>query len=260
MPASSSIEELSERANFVFHGRVKKLKAASMPGVKITDKTAIVTVEEILHGPELLSGYAGKDITVQLSGSQKVKVGQEAIFFTNPSTYGEGIEVQSLGHRPVERAATTMRAAWGATDDPVQNLANRDIKARFDKSDLVISGRVTSVSLPSGSDEDEGSLSEHNPLWRDAAIEVEAVHKGSYSGKNIVVRFPSSEDIKWNDSSKFHVGQEGLFILRKEEIKTKGAAGQAAKSAEAYTALSPLDFQPSNEEGGIKSLIGAPPG
>src|SRR6266705_2426283 len=109
MPASSSVEDLSQRANFVFHGRVKKLKAASMPGVKITDKTAIVTVDEILHGPELLSGYAGKDITVQLSGSQKVKLGQEAIFFTNPTTYGEGIEVESLGHRPVDTAAPTLR-------------------------------------------------------------------------------------------------------------------------------------------------------
>jgi hypothetical protein len=260
MPASSSVEELSQRANFVFHGRVKKLKAASMPGVKITDKTAIVTVDEILHGPELLSGYAGKDITVQLSGSQKVKLGQEAIFFTNPTTYGEGIEVESLGHRPVETAAPTLRAARGTTNDPVQNLANRDMKARFDSSDLVISGRVNSVSLPGGSDEDEGSLSEHNPLWRDAVIEVKAVHKGSYSGKNIVVRFPSSEDIKWNASSKFHVGQEGFFMLRKEEIKARRAAGRAAKSAEAYTALSPFDFQPSNEEGGIKTLIGPPPG
>jgi hypothetical protein len=255
MPASSNVDELSRKANFVFQGRVKKIKAASMPGVQVTDKTAIVTVDEILHGPELLSGYSGKDITVQLTGNQKVKLGQEAIFFTNPTSYGEGIEVESLGHHLVKSATTILRAARGATSDPVQNLADRDVKARFDDSDLVISGRVTSVSLPTQSDEDQGSFSEHNPLWRDAVIEVEAIHKGSYSGKNIVVRFPSSEDIKWNDSPKFHVGQEGLFMLSKEKIRSR-SVGRQARSTEAYTALSPFDFQASNEEGGIKRLVG----
>ena len=252
MPSRSSVEDLSRKANFVFHGRVKKLKAASMPGVNVTDRTAVVTVNEILHGPAILSGYAGKDITVQLSGRDKMKAGEEAVFFTNPTTYGESIQVESLGHHPVDAAAPALRAARGAKGDPVRTLANRDMKARFDGSDLVISGRVTSVSLPPGAEEEDeegGAVSEHDPLWRDAVIKVQAVHKGNHSGKDVVVRFASSEDVKWYASPKFHVGQEGYFMVRKERVKTR--RGRCAETVEAYTALSPFDFQPSSDEGGI---------
>ncbi len=45
-------------------------------------------------------------------------------------------------------------------------------------------------------------------------------------------------------------------MLHKDEIKSRRAIGGATKTTVAYTALSPLDFQTSDQEGGIKKFIG----
>ena len=49
---------------------------------------------------------------------------------------------------------------------------------------------------------------------------------------------------------------DDVFMLHKDEIKSRRATGEATRSTVAYTALSPLDFQTSDEEGGIKKFIG----
>lgn len=247
MPASSSIEELSRKADFIFEGTVKEVKG----------KTATVTVSAVQNGTEVLRGFEGQDVTVLLSGGQKMKAGQSATFFTNPTVYGESLEVLSVGEVPSAGGGLHLSGAVSGAD-PVQSKKDRDTRARYDDCDLVITGRVVSVSLPEEEEEKRSGaqVSEHDPLWRNATIQIDAVHKGTHSAKNVTVRFPSSEDIKWYASPKFHVGQEGFFMLRKDEIKTRRAAGAATKTIAAYTALSPLDFQPSNEEEGIKKLTG----
>jgi hypothetical protein len=247
MPASSSVEELSRKADFVFDGTVKE----------VTGNTASVTISTVQNGTEVLRGFEGRDVKVQLSGSRKLKEGEHATFFTKPTVYGESLEVQSLGEIQSEGSGLKL-AGMGAGGDPVQARVDRDTKVRYDDSDLVVSGRVVSVSLPPEELErkDAGQVSEHDPLWRDATIQIDAVHKGAHSAKNVVVRFASSEDIKWIASPKFHVGQEGYFLLHKDEVKSRRTVGGATKSTAAYTALSPLDFQPSDQADGIKKFIG----
>ncbi len=247
MPVGSSIEKLSQKADFVFDGTVKE----------VTGKTASVTIGAVHNGTEVLRGFEGQDIAVKLSGGLKLKAGQNATFFTNPTVFGDTLEVQSLGEVPSEEGGLHL-AGMTSGADPVQSKKDSDTKARYDDSDLVVSGRVISVSLPPEDDEasGEGRLSEHDPLWRDATIQIDAVHKGTHSDQTVIVRFPSSEDIKWNASPKLHVGQEGYFMLHKDEIKSRRAIGGATKTTLAYTALSPLDFQTSDQEGGIKKFIG----
>lgn len=246
MPAISSMEELSRKADFIFDGTVKEVKG----------NTAAVTVSAVRNGTEVLQGFEGQDVTVQLSGTQKLKVGQDATFFTKPTVYGETLEVQSLGEVLSVEGGLKL-AGMTPGGDPVQVKTDMSTKARYDDSDLVVSGRVVSVSLPSEEvDSDtEGHISEHDPLWRDATIQIDEVHKGSHSAKNVVVRFPSSEDIKWLTSPKFHVGQQGYFLLHKNEVKSRHKTGGATKSTEAYTALSPLDFQPSNEADRMQNIF-----
>jgi hypothetical protein len=253
MSKTSSKKDLSQQADFVFQGTVKQINAATTADLPVTEQTTVVTVDRVIQAPEHLRDYEGKDITVQLTGRKKVKAGQEAIFFTNPIVWGEEIVVASLGQEAVGKANAGLRSV-AATGNPYQTLLSRDRKARLDSSDLVIFGRVIGVSLPPDVDSEEELPSEHSPLWRDAEIAIQEVLKGSNPGKTVTVRFPSSEDRKWNDSPKFHVGQEGYMMLRKQEVKNQRIAGLANKSAEAYTALSPLDVQPPEEGEKIRRL------
>ena len=279
MPASQSKTEPAPKPTFVFKGTIKKLKSATMKDVPVNDRTAIVTVDQIIEAPPGLADYNGQDITVQLSGRTKVSVGQEMIFHTISWMYGDSIAVQALSQEPVKSSHTAMLAA---ASDPAERHVQRRTRERFDDADLVVSGKVVAVRLPaetaqglrgtSAAASDQipgGPVSEHDPKWREAVVEVDDVHKGSHKKKQVVVRFPASTDVMWYGAPKFHPGQQGYFMLHKTEAeKPKGkqtkrrskpavtaAAGTEVATAKAYAALDPMDFQPYHEPGGIKTII-----
>jgi hypothetical protein len=60
----------------------------------------------------------------------------------------------------------------------------------------------------------------------------------------------------WHDAPKFHAGQEGFFILHKSEKEKVAAKAAPTQDAGEYVALHPVDFQPFDEPGGIRNLIG----
>jgi len=261
MPSSSSPD--AQEARFVFKGTVQKLKAATMREIPVDERTVVVRVDEVIHAPEQLSHYAGQNITVLLAGKKKFKKGQQAVFYTNGLVFGDSVAVQALAHHDIEKMPAAMAVSGG---DPVKNLAVRDIQARLASADIVCSGRVTSVRVPSdivaakaaglADPTVTGPISEHDPDWRIGEIQVDQVHKGSYQGKIAEVRFPNSPDVMWHDAPKFHPGQEGFFILQKSEKVKVAAKAAPTKDAGDYVALHPVDFQPFDEPGGIRNLIG----
>src|SRR5206468_3951399 len=128
----------------------------------------------------------GHDITVDLSGPQKLKTGQQATFYASGWIFGDSLAVQATDYSPVEAAHVTMAAIAG---DPVANLANHDAKSRFDGAQVVVSGQVVSVNLPAGQAPaallaggvaPTQRLSAHDPLWRDAVTQAHPAHKGSH--------------------------------------------------------------------------------
>jgi hypothetical protein len=279
MAASQRKSEPAPKPTFVFKGTIKKLKSATMKDVPVNERTAIVRVDQIIEAPPGLADYNGQDITVQLSGRPKAAVGLEMIFHTISWMYGESVAVQAISQEPVKSSHTAMLAA---ATDPVDRHAQRQTRERFNDADLVVSGKVVAVRLPaektpglqginaSASDQVSGGpVSEHDPKWREAVVEVDAVHKGAHKKKQLVVRFPASTDVMWYGTPKFHPGQQGYFMLHKSEVEKpkqrqtrkrgKGAVASVAKPEEvttkAYTALDQIDFQPYHEPGGIKTII-----
>jgi hypothetical protein len=265
MPSSSSPDALAQEARFVFKGTVQKLKAATMRGIPVDDRTVVVRVDEVIHASEVLSHYAGQDITVLLAGKKKLKKEQQAVFYTNGLVFGDSVAVQALDYQDVGKMPAAMAVAGG---DPVKNLAAKDIQARLTTADVIVSGRITSVRLPSdtvaaksksaglAASTVTGRISEHDPDWRIGEIQVDQVHKGSHKGKTAEVRFPNSQDVMWHDAPKFHPGQEGFFILHKSEKVKVAAKSAPTKDAGDYVAFHSVDFQPFDEPGGIRNLIG----
>jgi hypothetical protein len=282
MAAKSSITEEASKPTFVFKGTVQALKKATMKEVPVDDRTIIVTIDQVIEAPENLARLAGQQVTVQLSGNEKVKIGQQMIFHTVTWIYGDSIAVRALSQEP---AKTSRMAAIGSAGDPVARRDRRQKRERFAAADLVVSGKVMAVRLPSKvAQKTKGvraaglkkspppkPVSEHDPKWREAVVEVGDVHKGSHQKKEVVVRFPASMDVMWHNAPKFHPGQQGFFMLKKgaaEEPEAKSgkktAGKRSAKAAgikskvegeEAYVALDPTDFQPFTEPGGVKAII-----
>lgn len=270
MSKSSKAEKLASQATFIFKGTVKRLKAATIPGLTVTDKTTVVGVDEILRASEALQHFAGADITVQLGDGENIGEGERALFYTTSWVLGESLAVVSLGHTPVGGAAAAARdSALSSGDETIQRLQKKVADA-----DTVVTGRVTDVRLAreplpakggarkSGRDE-YGPISEHNPIWQEAVIEVSDVEKGQGTQKQILVRFPESTDVMWADAPKLRLGQEGVFLLKNEKGQRKSAArsasvraGERAASAQkVYTALDSEAVQPIQRVEAIRSII-----
>ncbi|MDX6498846.1 MAG: copper resistance protein [Blastocatellia bacterium] len=250
----------TEKATFVFKGTIKKLKSATMKEAPVDANTAVVTVNQIVEAPPDLAGYGGQDITVRLSGTRKVSVGQQLIFNAVSWLYGESIAVRSLNEEPVQDSHSAMLSTGG---DPVERRLQRERQEHFDDADIVISGTVVAVRLPSeeapakktaaalGSPRRK-PISEHDPNWREAVVEVDDVLKGKHRKKQVIVRFPASTDVMWHNAPKFHTGQQGQFMLHEAKSEKRAAASkkgaavvaESGAEAETYEALDPLDFQP----------------
>jgi len=284
MPANSRNPKQSTVPTFVFKGTVQAVKSATMKQVPVDDRTIVVTVDQVIEAPANLAKFAGQKITVQLSGRQKIKPGQEMIFHTISWIYGDSIAVQSLSQEPVKASHMALLATAA---DPVEQHAQRVRRERFDKADLVVSGKVLAVRLPreTATAQKVGRgrasilaepatkakpVSEHDPKWREAVVEVDDVHKGTHKKKQVVVRFPASNDVLWYHAPKFQPGQQGYFMLHKEEAKqSESKASRKAKkgialtaiaapetgAADTYIAPDAADFQPFNEPGGVKTII-----
>ena len=270
MPTGSKAEALAQDARFVFIGTVQKLRAATMDDVPIDDRTAIVRVDEVIHAPEVLTYYAGHEITVQVGGRKSVKQGQQAKFYTNGWLFGDSVAVESIDHEDVKRPAA---AASREVGDPVRRLGQRDLQARFADAALVVSGRVTSVRMPTdvaaaraargtAAPAPIGRISEHDPDWRIAEVQVDEVHKGAHPKGTVSIRFPSSQDVMWHDAPKFHPGQEGFFVLHKTDgavgKKAAVARGAAVEDKGDFVAPHASDFQPFSDPGGVRQLIESP--
>jgi hypothetical protein len=262
----------AQRPTFVFRGTVKKLEGATMSAVPVDRRTVVVRVDQIIEAPPDLAGYLGQNITVQLAGRQDVRVGEQMIFHTIGWMFGDSVAVRSLRQ---ESAKSSRAAMLPAGDDPVARRAQRQIRERFDAADLVVSGRIIAVRLPKDAAsqgyrvgaETHGPITEHEPKWREAILQVDEVLKGAPPGRRLVVRFPASSDVMWYGAPQLHAGKEGFFMLHRTEAdpsepsgaKPRKGKARTAGTAEAgsYRLLDAADVQPCDERDGFRAILEA---
>jgi hypothetical protein len=261
-----------DQARFVFRGTVQKLGAATIARLAEQPNTAVVRVDQIIRAPDVLSDFAGRDITVQFPEGQSLQLQQQAIFYTNTTVLADSLAVQALDIESPEQVAATL--AMAATQDPTERLHHHELRSRVGSADVVLSGRVSAVRLvePAGAPATGAAadvvpattqISEHMPLWREAVIDVHAVHKGTHHGNTAVVRFPASTDVRWHRALKFAPGQEGFFLLHRgesrpqdrERVAAAGVSAVTAPGEDVYTALHPEDFQPYDASDAVQQII-----
>lgn len=266
MAKSSKAETLASQSTFIFKGTVKKLKAATIRDIPVTEKTVVVSVDEIISAPELLESFAGSDITVQLGSRETVKKGEQAIFYTNSWMLGESLGVKSVGHTEVI-AGSALESVNASEQGSAMSQRLQDKVA---DADTVVTGKVTDVRLVIAPSQAKGKkdtlesfepISEHNPVWQEAVIEVADVEKGKGTSKQIVVRFPDSTDVRWYEAPKFKTGQEAVFLLKDEGRSARPAADAIStpkgkgKATKVYTALDSEAIQPLQNVSAIRTLI-----
>ncbi len=225
---------LLKQTTFSFLGTVERLGAATMPDVPIDKRTAVVQVDEVLHAPSTFAQLGGSTITVQLAAD--AKEGQQFAFFTNGLAFGSSVAVTEVGRRPANEMAPHLARATAMGGSPFADLqAELDaetLRAHAKEAAAVVTGRVTALAqaAPVG-------MSEHDPAWCTATIDVQHVAsgKGVRAGE-LAVLYPNSLDVRWHDVPKPKMGQEGLFILH--------ATDKALRPLAKFQLLHPDDLQP----------------
>jgi hypothetical protein len=232
MPAEAqerSLDDLVQGAHFIFIGDVVKLGSSNMSSVTPTVRTAVVRVAEVLTLEPMFGGFRGREITVELLQPERL---EQTLFFTNIGVYGSSLEAIEVAHQSAERGADTIRRDIRAAEE--RNV-DRAIVQRIARAAVVAAGKVTEVaplqrSMPQ---------SEHDPLWAIAFVTVGTYLKGD--GPNTLqVLFPTSTDEVWIDSPKFKPGDDGVWILQRDQQEK----GFPKLRRPGLTALDPLDFQP----------------
>jgi hypothetical protein len=256
-------------ATFVFVGAVKRVREANIRGLSDRSRTAVVTVETVVRAPQALVRLERHDVTIRLADGESVTNGEHAVFYTNSWIFGENVALWSLGHEPAPPTAAAAVSTVGR--DPVRAAAHHRIRQRASAAAAVVSGKVTAVGLPGAPVAAAAPgpapaasvwISEHNAFWRDAVIEVQHVHKGAVGKKQVLVRFPSSTDVRWHRAPKFHSGQEGVFSLHDDRVSGDHPVGAMAlavgiQPGAVFTCLSPADFQPADKRAEVAAAIAA---
>jgi hypothetical protein len=260
--ASSITQALpAQGASFIFRGTVQRTKDSAAPGLKGDARALVVRVDEVMAAPPVLARVAGTEIAVVGSPSA-MRPGEEAVFHASSVSFGDEVAVRAARVQPLESAAsgtglTAARAlaaplpsATDAALDPVQAHRDLVLKRSLDSADLVVAGTITEVRMApetlalasaartagarasasrkraAGGTEAAAPalprISEHDPIWQEALVHVESVEKGSTGGKQVVVRFPGSNDVRWRNHPKLRPGQQGVFLLSAESARGPG--------------------------------------
>jgi hypothetical protein len=243
----SDLDGLVRRSSLIFSGKVLKVRASAMPGVPVNDKTVIVAVEELFTPTGFLGDLTKTNITVQLTQSPPIQVGERAVFFTNGWIYGEGVAVVEVSHLRLEGDTSAVRRA---INEAMKRSEDRKVRDRLERANLVIVGRVLETRPVK---DYQGPISEYAPEWWEAVIAVEAVKKGKLQDEQLVILFPASLDEVWIDSPKFERGQEGVWILQRDQQEK----GSPMMRLPGYTALDPLDFRLKEQLDYLTKLLGS---
>jgi hypothetical protein len=253
MTSKQQISKYAAEATFIFVGKLVKLKAATVEGIQ-TDNTAIVDVDHVVTGPPMFLALRGQQITVRFEDIAKLRAGSTMTYFTNGWIFGKSVAVNAIGvarETETELMASVVQSTDSGKKDDI-------LKERLDSAALGVVGTVSKVQKSASG---TTHISEHDPNWHEATIQVDEVVKGKKGTKEVTVLFPSSDDIQWHKAAKFTEGQKGIWLLQKgKKQDTKGLAPKALAAIpsdkDVLTTLHPADFQPLGELGRVKSLLG----
>jgi hypothetical protein len=250
---------LMKQSSIVFSGTVSQLGATSFADVPKSTQTIVVRVDSILRKPPAVSLKRGDNVTVEVKDPSAFQEGMHATFYTDGWIFGSGVAVKELGHEigPAGREPTKASAEEKAHGQAQEQISDQELRDRLNTADFVVIGRVTDVhrwTVPKSAV--PYRVTEHDPDWHEAVVEIQSVLKGGkVKGNNVVVRFPQRNDVAWVHSPKFTKNQQGIFCLNRDQATGVPTTKLGGHQVSVYTCLGHGDSLPMSEEARVRSLL-----
>jgi hypothetical protein len=259
--ATDNQAALVKQSSIIFTGTVSQVAATSFAGVPKSAQTIVVRVDSVLKKPAAVSLKKGDNVTVEVKDPAAFHDGTRATFYAEGWIFGSGVAVKELSHDTASSGGTRGAAETGEkTVGQVQSeISDQDLQRRLATCDYVVVGRITDVhpwAIPKSA-APRYRTSEHSANWQEAVLQVQSVLKGPKLKRNkMVVRFPLSRDVAWVHAPKFEKGEQGIFILKKDEVSGDPTASLGGYKVDVYTCLEPGDWLPITDEARVRSLLG----
>ncbi len=258
-PQATDRAALAGKSSIIFSGTVSQLAATSFADVPKSAQTIVVKVDSVEKKPAAVSLKKGDNVTVEVKDASAFQEGTRATFYTDGWIFGSGVAVKELGHELGTVAETApMTSAGKMSGQEKDQISDQELMDRMKTSDFVVVGRVTDVhkwNAPKSKYGAPSRVTEHEPDWHEAVVEVQSVLKGGkVKGNKVIVRFPNRNDVAWVNSPKFAKNQRGIFCLNRDQ-STGAPANAAGQQANVYTCLGHGDALPISEEARVRSLL-----
>jgi hypothetical protein len=247
---------LAGQSSIIFVGTVSQLAATSFADVPKSAQTIVVRVDAILKKPAAVSLKKGDSVTVEVKDPSAFQQGTQATFYTDGWIFGSGVAVKELGHE-IGPAGGGTPAAAGASASSQEEISDQELRNRLNAADFVVIGRVTDVHrwvVPKS--KKAYRVTEHDPDWHEAVVEIQSVLKGGQvKGNKIVVRFPGRNDVAWVRSPKFQKNQQGVFCLNRDQITGAPVSKVGGRQVNVYTCLGHGDSLPMKDLPRVRALL-----
>jgi hypothetical protein len=255
MSVPAQLLPVARTAPFVFFGTVRRPGGSNVELLASDEyPSAIVRVEEVIAAPEAVGDLTGRDITVQLSGSDSPARNSRYLFLATSLHFGDEIAVTEVGRVPSRRQAEDgLRRA--VIDERLREI-DEALAERLRLATSIVYGVVQRIEpvMPEGAGPAE-AVGEADPRFRAAVLRVWRTLKGAPDAEPHVV-FPFPRTQKWSEVPLFVEGVEGVWILQ-------GAGGQTIAAGKVkipeipngFTALDLLDFHAPGMLGRIELLL-----
>jgi hypothetical protein len=257
---TSSQAALMKKSSIIFSGTVSQLGATSFADVPKSAQTIVVRVDSIVKKPAAVSLKKGDSVTVEVKDPSAFQDGTQATFYTDGWIFGSGVAVKELGHEmgpPSSELVKTAGADTKAYGRTQEGISDQELRDRLNASDFVVIGRVTDVhrwTVPKS--KTPYRVTEHDPDWHEAVVEIQSVLKGGkVKGNKLVVRFPQRNDVAWVHSPKFTKNQQGIFCLNRDQATGVPTTKLGGKQVNVYTCLGHGDSLPMSDEARVRSLL-----
>ena len=257
-PQATDKAAIASKSSIIFSGTVSQVGATSFADVPKSAQTIVVKVDSVEKKPAAVSLKKGDSVTVEVKDASAFQEGTRATFYTDGWIFGSGVAVKELGHELGAAAEPVpMTTAAKPSGQGKDEISDQELMERMKASDFVVVGRVMDVhkwNVPKPKSGAPSRVTEHDPDWHEAVVEVQSVLKGGkVKGNKVIVRFPNRNDVAWVSSPKFAKNQRGIFCLNRDQ--STGAPAGGGQQANSYTCLGHGDALPITEEARVRSLL-----
>jgi len=206
---AAAAQPAESAADVIAVGKLEKPSVKTLAGAP-----CVLRVSSVRKKPSSIALKEGDLMMLVGERAQKCSATGEVRVTGAVLSLGEQVTLQSVEIQPLPVPEATA-APLVTTEGPSMATLSKRLQA----AELVVQGRVITVRTPSATAAGgpRRKVSEHDPQWKEAVVQVLETVKGS-PHQTVVVRFPGSRDIAYRDVPKFRVGQTSTLLLSKENV------------------------------------------